>query len=84
MKILGIDLGKYNSVACLLDSETQETLFFSFKSFPDEFRALFKQAVPDLVVIEACTLTGWVHDLCKAIGNKLVSLFACQAIMGTV
>lgn len=66
MKILGIDLGKYNSVACLLDPETQETLFFSFKSYPDEFRSLFSQASPDLVVLEACTLTGWVHDLCQA------------------
>lgn len=34
MKILGIDLGKYNSVACLLDPETQETLFFPLNPTP--------------------------------------------------
>lgn len=66
MKILGIDLGKYHSVACLLEVETNETLFFSFKSYPQEFTSLLAQSLPDLVVIEACTLTGWVHDLCRA------------------
>lgn len=66
MKILGIDLGKYNCVACLLETETQETLFFSFKSYPQEFLNLLSQTTPDLVVIEACTLAGWVHDLYQA------------------
>lgn len=66
MKILGIDLGKFNSVACLLETETQDTLFFSFKSYPQEFLNLLSQTKPDLVVIEACTIAGWVHDLYKA------------------
>lgn len=66
MKILGIDLGKYNSVACLLKTETQETLFFSLKSYPQEFLNLLAQTEPELVVIEACTMAGWVHDLYKA------------------
>lgn len=66
MKILGIDLGKFNSVACLLDTETYETLFFSFKSFRQEFKSLLAQSLPNLVVIEACTISGWVHDLCQA------------------
>lgn len=66
MKILGIDLGKFNSVACLLETETQDTLFFSFKSYPKEFLNLLSQAEADLVVIEACTMSGWVHDLYKA------------------
>lgn len=66
MKILGIDLGKFNSVACLLDTETQETLFFSFKSLRQEFKTLLAQALPNLVVIETCTISGWVYDLCQA------------------
>jgi len=58
MKILGIDLGKYKSVACLFDTEANSTLFFTFYTRPDEFKK------PDLVVIKACAVTGWSHDLC--------------------
>lgn len=72
MKILGIDLGKYNSVACLFDTQTQDTLFFSFKSFAHEFSSLLEQTQPEQVVIEACTITGWVHDLCKAAGFNII------------
>ena len=50
MKILGIDLGKYNSVACLFDTQTQDTLFFSFKSLASEFSALLSQSQPAQVV----------------------------------
>ena len=72
MKILGIDLGKYNSVACLFDTQTQDTLFFSFKSLASEFSALLSQSQPAQVVIEACAITGWVHDLCQAEGFKII------------
>lgn len=72
MKILGIDLGKYNSVACLFDTQTQDTLFFSFKSLASEFSTLLSQSQPDQVVIEACAITGWVHDLCKAEGFNII------------
>jgi hypothetical protein len=34
MKILGIDLGKYMSAACLLDTDTNQTLYFTFYSLP--------------------------------------------------
>ena len=72
MKILGIDLGKYNSVACLFDTQTQDTLFFTFKSFASEFKALLGQSQPDQVLVEACAITGWVHDLCKAEGFNII------------
>ena len=72
MKILGIDLGKYNSVACLLDTDSNENLFFSFKSFPSEFKNLLSQSQPELVAIEACALSGWVYDLCKGEGIETI------------
>jgi transposase len=72
MKILGIDLGKYNSVACLFDTQTQDTLFFSFKSIVSEFSALFRQSQPDQVVIEACSISGWVYDLCQSEGFQII------------
>lgn len=74
MKILGIDLGKYTSAACLFDTQSNDTLFFSFKSFASEFKALLSQTQPEQVVIEACTISGWVYDLCQAEGfNTIVA-----------
>lgn len=72
MKILGIDLGKYNSAACLFDTQTLDTLFFTFKSFASEFKALLSQTQPEQVVIEACAITGWVYDLCLAEGYDTI------------
>jgi transposase len=34
----------------------------------DHLRQLFDQLLPDVVVIEACTLAGWVHDFCAECG----------------
>lgn len=72
MKILGIDLGKYTSVACLFDTETQNYLFFNFKSLSAEFKSLLGQTQADQVVIEACAISGWVYDLCQAEGFKVI------------
>jgi transposase len=72
MKILGIDLGKYKSAACLFDSDTHETLYFTFSSLPAEFKSLLANTLPELVVIEACALSGWVHDLCEAEAFKIL------------
>ena len=72
MKFLGIDLGKYNSAAFLLETDSNHTLFFSFKSFPSEFKALLFQSQPELVFIKACALTGWVYDLCQADGFQVL------------
>jgi transposase len=72
MKILGIDLGKYKSAACLLDTDTNQTLYFTFYSLPPEFKSLLAQTQPALVVMEACTLAGWVHDLCQAEDFKVL------------
>lgn len=72
MKILGIDLGKYTSVACLFDTQTQNHLFFSFKSLAAEFKTLLSQSQADQVIIEACAITGWVYDLCQAFGFEVI------------
>lgn len=72
MKILGIDLGKYNCAACLFDTQTQDTLFFTFKTIASEFSTLLRQTQPEQVVIETCTITGWVYDLCQAEGFETI------------
>ena len=35
-----------------------------------EFDRLLRQESPDLVVIETCSIAGWVHDLCCQRGVK--------------
>jgi len=72
MKILGIDLGKYKSVACLLETGTNDTLYFTFASQAAEFEQLLQQTQPELVVFEACALTGWVYDLSVTQGFKVL------------
>lgn len=62
--ILAIDLGKYKSVACVYNRESGEVIFRSITSSREEFARLIERCRPSVVVIEACTLAGWVHDLC--------------------
>jgi DNA mismatch repair ATPase MutS len=62
--ILAIDLGKYKSVACVLDNDTGEFRFTTFETTRAELLKLIGQQRPGVVVIEACLLAGWVHDLC--------------------
>jgi transposase len=66
--ILAIDLGKYKSVACVYDRATAEAGFDTFTTSRHQLRQLFEQHRPAVVVIEACALAGWVHDLCAACG----------------
>jgi transposase len=77
--ILAIDLGKYKSVACLLDGNG-EFRFTTFDTTRDEVRKLIGQHQPGVVVIEACLLAGWVHDLCGELGVRcLVANTASEA-----
>ncbi|MEM7796132.1 MAG: transposase, partial [Cyanobacteria bacterium P01_C01_bin.118] len=66
MKILAIDLGKFNCVSCLLDTENNGTEFDTFKTYRREFKEILRHTQPHLVVVETCSITGWVHDLCVA------------------
>jgi transposase len=77
--ILAIDLGKYKSVACVLDHHG-EFRFTTFDSTTEDVRKLIGQHQPDVVVIEACLLAGWVHDLCGELGVRcLVANTASEA-----
>ena len=78
--ILAIDLGKYKSVACILDPQDGEFRFTSFETTRAELRKLLGQQQPGVVVIEACLLAGWVHDLCTELGVRcLVANTASEA-----
>src|SRR5262245_29023754 len=66
--ILAIDLGKYKSVACAYDRATAQPSFDGIATGRAELLRLIDRHRPALVVIEACALAGWVHDLCAERG----------------
>jgi transposase len=78
--ILAIDLGKYKSVACVHDRATGEFGFTTFETTRTELRKLVGKEQPAVIVIEACLLAGWVHDLCSELGVRcLVANTASEA-----
>src|SRR5215831_3588917 len=78
--ILAIDLGKYKSVACVLAQGTGEVCFTTFETTRTELDSLLAAKRPSVVIIEACLLAGWVHDLCGELGVRcLVANTASEA-----
>ena len=78
--ILAIDLGKYKSVACVHNQDTGEFRFTTFDTTRAELRKLIGKEQPAVVIIEACLLAGWVHDLCVELGVRcLVANTASEA-----
>jgi len=78
--ILAIDLGKYKSVACVCDRVSGEVRFTTFETTRSEWQRLLDRERPTVVIIEACLLAGWVHDLCTELGIRcLVANTASEA-----
>jgi transposase len=78
--ILAIDLGKYKSIACVHDQKTGEFRFTTFDTTRAELQKLIGRDQPAVVIIEACLLAGWVHDLCVELGVRcLVANTASEA-----
>jgi transposase len=67
--ILTIDLGKYKCVACVYHAADRHT-FRSIDTSLTEVERLIRRTRPAVVVIEACSLAGWVHDLCERLGVR--------------
>jgi transposase len=61
--ILALDLGKYKSVACLYRC-ADEHRFSTVPTSRAELARLIDRHRPDVILIEACLLAGWVRDLC--------------------
>jgi transposase len=71
--IIAVDLGKFNSVVCIMDACTRRHAFVTVATAPQTLHDLFvAHAAPQpqdtLVVCEACDAAGWVHDLATALG----------------
>jgi transposase len=71
MRILALDLGKYKSVACDYEAETGRHRFTTILTNPKAVHDLIVDREPDRVVIEICSLAGWVADLVRALGIEL-------------
>jgi transposase len=72
MKILALDLGKFNSVACLFDTESNQTEYETIPTQVFAIEQLLQTMQPNKVVIETCTISGWVYDLCQGQGFEVV------------
>jgi transposase len=70
--ILGLDLGKFKSVACLYDPATSAARFATVHTDPAGLREFLQSERPGLVVFETCTVAGWVADLCTDLGLEFV------------
>jgi transposase len=78
--ILALDLGKYKSVACVHHHATREVAFTTIETTRAELRTLIDTKRAAVVIIEACLLAGWVHDLCVELGVRcLVANTASEA-----
>ena len=66
--ILALDLGKDKCVSCAYDQATTAAEFRTITTSRAEVERLIRATAPAVVVIEACTLAGWVHDLCGELG----------------
>ncbi len=72
MNIIAVDLGKYNSMFCFYNSDTQEQTLAKAPTDRAYFRSVFQSRQPDLVVVEACGPSGWVSDLCEELNITII------------
>jgi transposase len=68
MKILALDLGKYKTVGCAYESESGTYEFQRTFTAPADLQRLVQAVRPDRVVIEVCSIAGWVCDLMGRLG----------------
>jgi len=70
MKILALDIGKFNTMCCFYDSKTRKHSFLNAATDRNYLATLFKKHKCDLVVMEACGPSGWINDLAISLGHK--------------
>ena len=73
-RIIALDLGKFKTVACVMDALTRSHAFETIEMSPAAVHELLARhaTTPDpadtLVVCETCDCCGWVYDACVALG----------------
>lgn len=71
MKILALDLGKFKSVACIYETATSRHSFVAIVTNVKALHDLLVEHEPDRVVIEICSIAGWVSDLVRTLDIEL-------------
>ena len=72
MTILAIDLGKFKSVACRYDPATGDHAFETIATNPHAVHdLLIADAAPSVLVIESCSVCGWISDLAESLGIEV-------------
>lgn len=71
MRILALDLGKYKTVACDYEAETGGHRFVTVPTTPKALHDLIVDRAPERVVIEICSIAGWVGDLVRSLDVEL-------------
>lgn len=71
MKILALDLGKYKTVGCAYESESGAHQFKRGLTTPAGLAKMVQEVKPDRVVIEVCSIAGWVCDLLRGMGIEV-------------
>ena len=72
--IIALDLGKFKTVACVMDAATRQHAFHTIDTTTPaavhDFVAAHAGAEPSrcVVALEACDCAGWVHDVAAALG----------------
>jgi len=69
--ILALDLGKFKSVACRYDPATGEHAFETIATTPPAVHDMLIEASPAVLVIEACSVCGWISDLAESLSIKV-------------
>ncbi|TWU28000.1 IS110 family RNA-guided transposase [Novipirellula artificiosorum] len=69
MKILALDLGKFNTMCCFFDTKTRKSRFLTTPTERQHIASVLKNAKVDLVVMEACGPSGWINDLAQSLDH---------------
>ena len=80
-KIIALDLGKFKTVACVMNVATRQHVFETTPTTPANLHDLLTSHLTEnpaetRVVLETCDLAGWVHDLCMALGVVVTVIHA--------
>jgi transposase len=72
-RIISLDLGKFKTVACMMNVADRSHVFETIAMSPTAVHELLAHHATDpagdtLVVFETCDCCGWVYDLCVALG----------------
>lgn len=71
MRILSLDLSKFKTVACDYEAETGRHQFATVLTTQKTLHDLIVDHEPDRVVIEICSIAGWVCDLVRNLGIEM-------------